>query len=464
LNNHQPLLAAGSLSTHSLVPPRSRLVIESETEQLCLFKMPAPRTRTHDQAAARDAATDPVVAPPSDLAAQEGPAIEDPTEQQLGSLLTLLEAKESRNKALEDRNEVLAARVAQLECLERDAHAIPANSSPLMLTAQRSIDQLASPVPRQEARNTYVPPREDLHVPDPKRFDGKRDKLRPFLTAVRIVIRVRRNAFQDNQAKILYVGTLLEDSAFRWFENILREMDSPCPPAYCLTFESFCRELERTFGDPDERRSAVTKLERLRQRGPAHEYKADFLALAPITGWDDHALCDAFYKGLKPEVKDELALLDSPDSLEQLMRRTISIDNRRLARAQERQAEAPGSPFRTRRDVSDTVPRQATGPRASAPTSSAPKVMPRTAPSRSRKIAPEERQRRLDNDLCVYCGGAGHYAAKCPSLNEKNRSTSGPATSHSSGTIKARATFESSAALTEEDSSDAEPLKEFIVQ
>jgi len=30
------------------------------------------------------------------------------------------------------------------------------------------------------------------------------------------------------------------------------------------------------------------------------------------------------------------------------------------------------------------------------------------------KITPQERKRRMDNNLCLYCGMAGHIAAKCP--------------------------------------------------
>ena len=31
-----------------------------------------------------------------------------------------------------------------------------------------------------------------------------------------------------------------------------------------------------------------------------------------------------------------------------------------------------------------------------------------------KKITYEERQRRMTNKLCLYCGGSGHQVASCP--------------------------------------------------
>jgi hypothetical protein len=31
-----------------------------------------------------------------------------------------------------------------------------------------------------------------------------------------------------------------------------------------------------------------------------------------------------------------------------------------------------------------------------------------------KKITPEERQRRMDLRLCLYCGGSGHQVRGCP--------------------------------------------------
>lgn len=34
-------------------------------------------------------------------------------------------------------------------------------------------------------------------------------------------------------------------------------------------------------------------------------------------------------------------------------------------------------------------------------------------------LTPAERLRRINNNLCVYCGGANHYAGNCPKANRK---------------------------------------------
>ena len=33
------------------------------------------------------------------------------------------------------------------------------------------------------------------------------------------------------------------------------------------------------------------------------------------------------------------------------------------------------------------------------------------------KLTPQERQRRMDNSLCLFCGKTGHIAKECPKLS-----------------------------------------------
>jgi hypothetical protein len=41
-------------------------------------------------------------------------------------------------------------------------------------------------------------------------------------------------------------------------------------------------------------------------------------------------------------------------------------------------------------------------------------------------LTPEERKRRVDNKLCLYCGQPGHLAGSCPAKVDKNPSSKKP--------------------------------------
>jgi len=40
------------------------------------------------------------------------------------------------------------------------------------------------------------------------------------------------------------------------------------------------------------------------------------------------------------------------------------------------------------------------------------------------KLTAEERQRRIDNKLCLFCGGTGHMARDCPKRNKDSKARS----------------------------------------
>jgi hypothetical protein len=63
------------------------------------------------------------------------------------------------------------------------------------------------------------------------------------------------------------------------------------------------------------------------------------------------------------------------------------------------------------------VPRRTPGPgynNAAAPSGPVPMEIDAM---RVKHITSEEKQRRRDNNLCLYCGVSGHYAGRCPAKN-----------------------------------------------
>ena len=129
-----------------------------------------------------------------------------------------------------------------------------------------------------------------------------------------------------------------------------------------------------------------------------------------------------FLRGLREELRDELAARDETSSLDELISLAIRLDTRLLERRRERLGRVSHPPPVTR-----TMSPSLWGPAPSPSTSCGPDWMPsRTAPSSSgagepmqlgrTRLTPRERQRRQRQGLCLYCGQEGHLQMHCPLL------------------------------------------------
>ncbi|CAJ1055491.1 Vang-like protein 2 [Xyrichtys novacula] len=163
----------------------------------------------------------------------------------------------------------------------------------------------------------------------------------------------------------------------------------------------------------------------LRQESlPVSQYAINFRILVASSGFGDTALPAIFRKGLTGEIKDELAVWEESSSLNELIELSIRIDNRLRKRRRERRAD------QTRRSPASSV--CSPGDYASWPD-----VSPHLAPEhhspppdesmqlgRSR-LTPAERQWRMREKLCLYCGCGGHYLATCTEMPKRQGSPVG---------------------------------------
>ena len=275
------------------------------------------------------------------------------------------------------------------------------------LTEQRLISprlaQVSSPL------TTNVKPAD---IPDPDTFDGTRDNLRPFITKLRLKIAGNTAKFPDVQHQLRYAFSFLRGAAYNTMEPHLHNNE-----VGFASLDEFTEVLRIAFGDPDEVKTAVRKLDALRQNNKEFsQYYAEFQRLITILQYDDQAKCHALERGLNREIKDALVHQDSPpdETFTQFVARLNRLDNRIRARRSEQNATRMTN---TQRD----------SPRISPPTAvhvpttvvqGTPDVGTHPGPinlSANRgRISPAERARRIAQGLCNYCGGTGHFAAQCP--------------------------------------------------
>lgn len=272
---------------------------------------------------------------------------------------------------------------------------------------KETIDQMAAqnPIPHVVATPSpevrplaYATPRAKYNKPP--EFDGK-DKAAAstFLTHLQLHFLAAPHLFPDDQSKILFAATYLRGAAFSWLEpHLLREND-PLVRSWAAFQEAFLESL----GDPDRERTITRSFQALTQTTSAAAYSTEFFRLAAFLQWNDQALQAQFYAGLKPDVKDALALADRNfETVQALSSFATRLDNRLFERRKEaRKGYTP---------VHQTTPPL---PTSHAPPGPTPMALDANRP-RFQTLSSEERQHRIRHGLCLYCGQAGHTVVACP--------------------------------------------------
>lgn len=285
---------------------------------------------------------------------------------------------------------------------------------------------------RQSATPFHSKPNEPK-IKDPDTFHGERSKLNSFLTECSLVFRLQSSKFPDDVTKVFYAISFLRDSPLLAIQPHLA--DYP-PPDFLEDYSKFKEYMRMNYGDPDEKGTARRRLRSLVQKGSASAYFAEFQQHIAILGWkDDEPIVDKAIEGLKPLLKDELARHSSrPETLVELMRFIIPLDNRLFERDQEKRKD--NKPIVEQKETIKTERRlQSTGfgnstttsartdTTYSKPTSGA---TTRTNPSSTTSypsannsqvrgpLSDAEKSRRRANGLCLFCGEAGHIVMECP--------------------------------------------------
>lgn len=315
------------------------------------------------------------------------------------------EALAAQQQAIRD------AEVAEQVRLAAEAQARDAS---IEQEVQRRLQAHLRPPPARSPRD----PSEDLRfgklLNKPSEYDGKdRNQATTFLAQVQMYINGNTLLFPTEDSKVLFASTYLRGRAFSWFEPRMTKGVDPLLHDFTL----FKTELLKAFGDPDREATMARKLKNLKQTGSASAYRTEFDNICQYLTWNDTALKSSFYDGLRPEVKDALAyVLDEPSKFSDYQDLVIRIDQRLY----DRKVEARGGTS----NKSNDNKKKTTGHNQSSNKSNSDKPTPKTDPgamdldgTNNRKfkpLTPAERQRRMENKLCLYCGEPGHRAQDCP--------------------------------------------------
>ena len=213
-------------------------------------------------------------------------------------------------------------------------------------------DEVADLRARLRSQSQYQLPNQVHDVKNlgnkPEEFNGDRSKVYSFLTQIRMYTSLQPRTFHDDLQKVLFAASYLRGTAFNWWEPYFNKPRQE-QPLWIHDFSEFARKLEETFGDPNRAKTAANRITSLKQTKSASEYWAEFQQYAVQTDWNDSAQCYAFRQGLKPAVKDALALIDEPTECNELAEVAIRLDGRiyerekesRRTTGEERRADPP---------------------------------------------------------------------------------------------------------------------------
>lgn len=255
-------------------------------------------------------------------------------------------------------------------------------------------------------------PRLEPNLPCPKPFGGEFGQCRGFLGQCELLFQFQPSRYASGGARVALVMSLLSDRALTWAIAA-----TGSDPGLMSDYPAFLQEFRLVFDHPTDGPDAASRLHSISQgtRSVA-DYSLEFRTLAADSTWDDAALRSAYRRGLSEAVKD-LLIRDRPSTLSELISLSLLMDDRLRERRLERTQRPGGAPKpQVTRPASGGAPRETSSLAASiSPLRS---FLPRDEEepmelARSR-LSSEERDQRMRDRLCLYCGKPGHHIRACP--------------------------------------------------
>ncbi|KAK3506309.1 hypothetical protein QTP70_001709 [Hemibagrus guttatus] len=234
-----------------------------------------------------------------------------------------------------------------------------------------------------------------MAVPAP--YSGAAEDCNGFLLQCSLTLEMQSHLYPDDRAKIAFIISRLDGKALRWAEPLWSQSNP-----MMSSLSAFTRHFREVFGRPEGDSSVGERLCRIKQGNlSVTEYALQFRTLAAASGWNEQALITTYRQGLDPQVRLHLAAHEDSMGLEKFIQLSVRFATRMQLCFEEHQSQPAAS----------TAPAQPGPVSHPEPADDAMQLELSEVSSADRQW---ERQRRLAQSCCFYCGGSGHFVAKCP--------------------------------------------------
>jgi len=259
----------------------------------------------------------------------------------------------------------------------------------------------------------------------PEVFSGKREDWKVFASHLTLYLSAHKDSYPLDSDKITFaVSRLGNGSAFKYMMDFIPKLNGPVAlrPPVVTNFDLFLKTMKDTFGVQNANVVSEAQLLQLRQKGSAVDYTNKFLELSSdLSGWTDAPLIAHYRRGLKSEVVRAIdGLQIVPATFSEFTQKAIDLDSKQYATFLELQNRSSVPTPKSSPTSTNSFRRPATTPSAAPAPHAAPSMAMDL--SQARHITPEERKRRQEKGLCLYCGADDHFAKLCP--NKKTLASS----------------------------------------
>ncbi|MBW0589816.1 hypothetical protein O181_129531 [Austropuccinia psidii MF-1] len=250
----------------------------------------------------------------------------------------------------------------------------------------------------------------------PECFDGTQPfKVRSFIQSCQLIFHNDPANFSQDRKKVLYATSFLVGRAAKWIEPYLSNLNNQDSSDLLNSWQVFESQLITLFGDPNEIRKAEAELDGLRMKEGGHValYIANFRSLVSRIGdWGERALIHHFRKGLASRILDQLASHPSNiDSLQDLMDISLELDTRYHERQKEKNHHQEKKPEALKSHSSHH--QVSSSSRHKKKFHSQKRDKPHSSLlNKDFKLKGSEKERRIKEGLCTYCGGK-HSLESC---------------------------------------------------
>lgn len=346
--------------------------------------------------------------------------------------LTVLDTSQAELDTLKEERDA-----AYAEAEARGAEAIEANKAvsslqTQLLTAQQQNQVEIIKALQAQAQNPQqliaTTTRKSL-MKDPTRFTGEEKDASKRHDAFtnwksKILLRWRQDSqdFPDEFTKILHASGLLDGRASQGIDSDLRKVldseddDSNWP---WKTGEEFLNSLDKKYNTVDVRGEARQKLHKLMQADDFAVYAdfiTEFLRLADRAGWDNEMKVYQVKHKVNGKIREAIsvqATVPDDDDLDGWLTLLRNLATRKEQDAfdatlwKNQQPGGNGGNHGNQGNKNNNNNGNGNG-------NGNGQTVPIGEPMDLGKISLDERNRRMENNLCMYCGDPNHYRAQCP--------------------------------------------------